>query len=269
MHFNSLYKPKLWLMTIGAAWTLPVALQAQTDTLALRQLKEGQKVMRAAYKDSTAEVRMAAEELYLSNFITTHASSPASLDALKQFLFPIPGDVRFIKKMFSKLSADVQHSPKGKEISGQLDKLALVAVDAMAPDFEQVDTNGKLVKLSDFRGKYVLVDFWASWCKPCRKENPALVKAYAEYKNSNFTILGVSMDRSKEAWVGAIAEDGLTWLQVADIDNKSNRAADIYQIQAIPQNVLVDPSGKIIARNLRGEQVEKKLFETLGSKAKK
>ena len=126
---------------------------------------------------------------------------------------------------------------------------------AKAQDFTQPDVNGNPVSLSQFKGKYVLVDFWASWCGPCRKDNPNVVKAYNAFKDKNFTILGVSLDQNKDAWQKAIQQDGLTWTQVSDLKFWDNAAAALYGVQAIPYNVLVDPAGNIIAENLHGEEI--------------
>lgn len=129
----------------------------------------------------------------------------------------------------------------------------------IAKDFTQPDPTGKPVSLSQFKGKYVLVDFWASWCGPCRQDNPNVVKAYNEFKDKNFTILGVSLDQSKDAWLKAIQQDGLSWTQVSDLKFWNNEAATLYGVQAIPYNVLVDPTGKIIAENLHGEAIAQTL----------
>lgn len=141
-------------------------------------------------------------------------------------------------------------------------------VGVTATDFTQNDPTGKPVKLSDFRGQYVLVDFWASWCKPCRAENPNLLKAYNKYKSKNFTILGVSIDDSdmKKAWLNAVQQDGLPWTQTSELKGANSEAALAYGVTAIPANFLISPEGKILAKNLRGAELEKKLAELLGSK---
>lgn len=136
-----------------------------------------------------------------------------------------------------------------------------VEVGQKAIDFTMSDTTGKPVKLSDQFGKYLLLDFWASWCGPCRRENPNVVRMYQKFKDKEFTIVGVSLDSKRESWVKAIRNDNLTWLHVSDLGYWNNAAAQMYGIRAIPSNVLIDPSGTIIARNLTGEDLEKKLDE--------
>lgn len=133
------------------------------------------------------------------------------------------------------------------------------AAPRKAPEFSQPDVNGKPIALSSFRGKYVLVDFWASWCKPCRNENPNVVKAYNEFKDKNFTVFGVSLDQEKAAWQTAIQQDGLTWTHASDLKFWNNEAATLYGVQGIPANFLIDPQGNIIAQDLHGEE----LVETL------
>ena len=153
--------------------------------------------------------------------------------------------VQFAALLNSQVQANVSASP--------------IAIDQMAPDIAIPDENGKIITLSSLKGKYVLVDFWASWCGPCRAENPNVVAAYEKYKTKNFTILGVSLDDNKADWLAAISADKLTWLQVSDLKKWESAAVSTYQIEGIPFNILLDPTGKIVAKDLRGSQ----LTETL------
>jgi peroxiredoxin len=200
----------------------------------------------------------------MKQFLAGHSKTNVALDVVKQLAGSTP-DYAEVYPLFAKLSPEVQNSDAGKTYLQYLNNIKAVSIGATAPEFTQNDPEGKPVSLASFRGKYVLIDFWASWCGPCRAENPNVVKAYNNYKDKNFTILGVSLDQpnAKDKWLKAISDDNLTWTQVSDLAFWDNAVAKQYAIRSIPQNFLIDPQGKIIAKNLRGEELNKKLSELI------
>jgi peroxiredoxin len=213
-----------------------------------------------AYKKHLEKIKTEVDR-----FVATRPSSPVS-PFVVVVTSEIEQDLPTIERRYAQLNTDVQKGFFGKIIRQQIDEKKAGAIGSEAIDFSQADPDGKQVSLSSFRGKYVLVDFWASWCRPCREENPNVVRAYNKFKEKNFTVLGVSLDSNRQPWLKAIKSDELVWTQVSDLKGWNNEAAARYNIQSIPQNFLIDPSGKIVAKNLRGPELESRLCELLGCK---
>ncbi len=210
--------------------------------------------------DANAQRRKAIE-----GFVAKHTDSFVSIYALQNISTEMPFAIEAdqIESLFKLLTPRIRNSVSGRELAKDIERSRATAIGSIAPDFAQKDTLGYDVKLSAFRGKYVLVDFWASWCKPCRVENPMLVKTFNSFKSRNFTIVGVSLDNNRKSWIKAINKDKLAWSHVSDLKFWRNEVAQLYGVKTVPQNYLIDPTGKIIARNIRIDQLASELSKVL------
>jgi len=224
-----------------------------------QQINQGNKdeTVRKNYEQLIIDANRFGDE-----FVKNHSNSPVA-PFVVLVMMQLSDDPMVMENRLAVISEQAKNNYYGKMAQKMAADAKFGAVGTMAPDFTQKDVSGKDVKLSSFKGKYVLLDFWASWCGPCRGENPNVVNAYKRFKDKNFTVLGVSLDKSKEPWIQAIKKDGLVWKHVSDLQGWNNAVAQKFGISSIPQNYLIDPNGIVIGKNLRGAALEAKLESVL------
>ena len=232
-------------------------LQQQYRQLYMAKDEEGMKKLEPRFDELEA-----TQNKIMGDYLKNNTGSPIALFVLGQYAgYEInPAE---IEPIYNKLNKSLRNTPSGKQFAGWLEVAKKTAVGQPGMDFAQPDADGKNVSLTAFKGKYVLVDFWASWCGPCRAENPNVLKAYSKFKDKGFDVLAISIDEKKDKWMAAVQADNLPWTHVSDLKGWNNAAAELYGIRAIPQNVLINPEGMIVAKNLRGDALERKLEEVL------
>ncbi|KAF5085803.1 Thiol-disulfide oxidoreductase ResA [anaerobic digester metagenome] len=216
---------------------------------------ENEAALRADYEVISKELGT-----YILGFVNQNLTSVVAPYIIANQLADTMDIVR-LENLAASIKAPASETVYAKDLNERIAKQKKIAVGQPAPEITLPDPDGNMISLSSLRGKYVLIDFWAAWCGPCRRENPNVVKVYSQYKDKGFEIFGVSLDYDRESWLKGIKDDGITWLQVSEVKGWETQPVQDYQITGIPHTVLIDPNGIIIEKNLRGEQLEAKLAE--------
>ncbi len=266
-HKDSLYKAEVtgsasqrqfeewsrqWQAIASKAGPIYHRLDSATEHGKIKETKEERKIF-----DDAIEVLNVQTYIAVTAFIKKYPQSPVGPFVITDRYINYP-DAERLAGSVALLSEEALQTYYGRKITEYRAIMAKTAIGA-SPDFAIADTSGRILQLSSLRGKYVLVDFWASWCAPCRKENPNVVAAYQKYHSQGFDIVGVSLDTKKDAWMKAIAKDGLDWNHVSDLHGWESAIVKELGIRAVPANFLLDKDGKVIANNLRGEALLEKL----------
>ncbi|TXH23246.1 MAG: AhpC/TSA family protein [Chitinophagaceae bacterium] len=230
--------------------------QEQLPALRARKDEKAEKEVFSKIREIRVKMNQIEED-----FIPDHLDSYVTYDMINQKAVVINPDT--FEPIFNKLSERLRTSDEGKALQERINIAKRTNIGKTIMDFTQNDVNGKPFTLSSLKGKYILLDFWASWCGPCRSESPFILDVYNKYKNKNFEVVAVSLDDDRDKWVKAIAQDGMPWIQLSDLAGVKNKVAVQYGVRAIPQNFLISPDGIIVAKDLRGEEIEKKLTELI------
>lgn len=240
------------------------SVEAKLNALTLEGSSSNAKKDTAARRNYMERFRAAMDEKrkMMKEFVLTYRDMYISLDILEEYAGHFI-DYQDVEPAYSALSDRTQQSARGKLFLKKMNQFKTTAVGTTAPDFTQKDTDGNKVSLSSFKGKYVLLVFWASWSPTSRSNNVEMKETFKQFKGKNFTVIGIGMEERKDSWLEAIQQDGTTWLQLSDLKYMKNEVAGLYDVTSVPQNVLIDPAGNIVARNLKGSDLKDKLISVL------